>query len=299
MIPETNVKVYELLDQQKSTFILEGTEHSGNPVHLSTAALTRIPNISMRKITKGAKSGKWERIRYIKNCPTIVEAEQIAQGYKPNVASGADEIYFEAGKRFVPTDVDQSLVEFLDSYASNISNKDRKPDATPLFKELTEEQEVRESVDEFFTQFRVMEYLNELAVKDGDRFKYAEDKIDNLCALLQISGFDPSQYLLKFKAILNYATADPQKFFTQVADRNAETKTLLLSAISLGVIGWKENNLDFTDGSRTIVSVSATGDKEKLEEAVSHLLKGSAYQDTALLTIAVKAARDKKLALQQ
>lgn len=296
---ETTVKVYELLDQQNSTFILEGTENSGSPVHLSSSALTRIPNVSMRKSKKGPNKGQWEYIRYIKNCPTILRAEQIAQGYTPNTNSGADEIYFEVGKKFVSTEVDSSLVEFLDDYACNISNVNRKPDATPLFKELTEEQEVKESVDDFFTLHRVMEYLNDLAYKDGTGYKYAEDKIDNLCALLQITGYDTSQYINKFKAIMGLATADPKGFFTKVADKNAETKTLLLNSISLGVVGWKSNNLEFTDGSRIIVSASATGDKERIDEAVTHLLKGSSYQDNALLTIAVKAARDKKLALQQ
>lgn len=294
-VKEQKIRVFEIVDQQNSNYILEGTENT-DPVRLTSAALHRVPNRSVMVIKRDGRK-IFEPIRYIRGCHSISVREQDEMGFKPNQQVGADELFFENGKLILVDDGEMATIcNYFDHCAFNVSNENRREDATPIIRELKKAEEAQVSIDDFFTRTRATDYLKELVLKSGSgkkaTIKYKEEKIDYLCSLFQIVGL--SDYGEKFHALINFASAQPNKFLESVANVAATTEVDVLQAIEYGVISFQDDKVVFSDGNKVITTVKSSG-KKREKELVEYFLSTEAEVNYKQLIIALRYQKGKRL----
>jgi hypothetical protein len=289
-VKEPKVRVFELVDQQNSSYKLEGTED----VYLTSPLHRVIPSQSIYV----DEAGKHHRIRFIKGCQTIFVDEQTKTGWEPS-KTGADAIVFTTGKLVATEEGDFiQMFEFLDKTTLNESpsSGQRKSGSTIIFREIIKEVEVKKELDNFFSQKAVYDALGTIAIPDGKGgIQYKKEKIDSLCTLFGLAGFEADAYAEKLQALIGFGLARPESFIHSIANTLAEKRVLVLGGLENGVLGWDKQSLMFMDGGKVLITAESKDKDQKIQEAVEYLLSAEGFTDLQQLEIAVKHANEKKL----
>lgn len=293
--PQTNqtdakVRIFELTDQQDSTYKLEGTEGSAS-VFLRAPGKRVIPSTS---IWVDPKTGAYVRIRYIAGCNILEVEKQEERKFKPNVTTGADTIEFLNGKLVVVETGDgKTLCEFLDRCSFNEGNPNRRPEATIIFRELKKEVEAQAAINDFFNQKKVFDAIGKLAIQEGGKTRYKTESIDYLCSLFGIAGIEADNYNEKLQALIEFGRVNPSRFLESIADEQASMKVLVLTAIESGVANFVGDKFTLTDGGRVIKIAKSKKQEDKVQEVTDHLMTTEAFNDYQQLVLAVKHKNEK------
>lgn len=275
-----NVLVIELVNQQESNFVMDGTpgeaEEMDLKTFLSAPNARKISNKSSIQYTvqDGAEKGmtKLRRIRYIKGCDIIDVIEQDKAGYKP--APQLDVIWILNGKlTVIESGADIGLYRFLKAHEGNVSNPDRPDGAFDIFKEINtavEAVQVESAMDE---EFKILRYLNGLKTLVGENtFNYNEDALQFLCTHFKLGSFD--EYKSEaWVSVATYAREYPKKFLTGIAGMTAVVETEVTEALSKGVISIDEVKAFFTQNSKVIMQMPANlTNEEKKQKLVDFFI---------------------------
>lgn len=286
VVKEPKVRIFELTDQQNSTYKLEGSDD----VYLRAPHRRIIPSTS---IWVNPKNGEYTRIRYIKGVQEIEVDIQETKKRKPNLATGADAIVFEQGKLVVVEEGDgKTLCEYLTKCSLNESNPDRKQDATIIFREIVKEAEAAKAIEDFFNEKKIYDAIGKLAIEEGGKIRYKEESIDFLCSLFKVVGFEADAYREKLQALIAFGRVNPKQFLTSIADEQAQVKSLILSAIEAGIAAFQGDKFSF-EGGKVITTVKAKKTDDKIQEVANFLMTGEASLDMQQLTLAVRHNNEK------
>lgn len=284
---QAKLVVFELVDKQNSSFLREGTTDD----FLNSPATKIIPSISVEVL----KSGEHQRLRYIKGCSYLEVKKQIDNHINPSTM-GADTIAFDFGKLILVEEGDDKVkIDFLRRIVLNIKHSDKKSEVSAIFREVDDEKEAELSLEEFFTNQKVTEYLSKVAVKDGDKIKYKEEEVDYLCKLFGMDGFGSYDTAVKFKAIHDFGFKNPTQFLKLVADAKSGVYVTVKSAIELRAAEFVEPTKFGFVGGRLICTVKESDDdKEKLDEVVEALMSSDKAKDLAQLEAMVQETKKGK-----
>lgn len=279
--------IFELVDKRETSFRRETSDGSQGDA-LDSAAQRIIPSTSVEV----KNNGEHVRLRYVKGCQYLELDKQEKNGIKPSIL-GADTIAYQFGKLIlVDAGDDKVKIDYLRRIVLNEKNSHLKSGIIPIFKELVEEKEAENSLEEYFTVDLVRAKLSELTSPLGKgKFKYDEDKIDFYCKILGLAGYEAMEYSIKLKALYDYSTLKPKEFLDKIADEKSITVVLVKEALSKGIVEFDLNAFKFVDGM-LITKVADTEDNdEKIDQAVDFLLKGSSAKFLNDINYKVKEAQ--------
>lgn len=266
---QPKTRLYELLDTNESSYQLESADGSNSGIFLAAPSQRVIMSTS---VTVDKTTNAHTRIRYIKGCPFIDLMVQNEKGYKPNVATGADMIVFENGKLVVVEEGDGiTLAKFIDSHAGNMTNENRRVDATPIFREIIKADQLEKGIDEYFTEQKVVKALGSIATKVGGSIQYDMEKLNYLCSLFKIVVEDENDPTEKLHAIITFGKQNPVKFLDATADDLADVKAIINQGIHLGIVAIDGANFIFTEGLKPIMKLKKKNVDKQLEEIAEYL----------------------------
>lgn len=280
---EPKMIIYEYVDQQNSTFMLQGSDG----VFLCAPAKAIIPSTSI-EVTDG---GEHNRIRFIHACSYIEFDKQQENKIQPS-ALGADVISFEAGKLILlDRGPGKTMSEYLDRSVLSEDNKGKKDGVKPLYRKIIKEVEAQKSIDDFFTKKKLFDFLGTLLIQPTGKngvTKFKEEKIDYLCAMFNIIGFDHDAYKEKLEALIAVGSGDPDKFLEKIADELAAVDVTVKLAIQNGIANFDGLKFVFTEGPKLIVAVKSKKPEDKIKEVTEYLLSPDGFKDYQKLNLDIK-----------
>ncbi len=266
---QPKTRLYELLDTNESSYQLESSDGGNSGIFLAAPSQRVIMSTT---VMVDKNTNEHTRIRYIKGCPFIELSIQNEKGYKPNLATGADIIVFVNGKLVIVEEGDGiTLAKFIDNHAGNMSNENRRVDATPIFREVVKAKQLEKGLDEYFTEQKVIKSLGSIATKVGSSIQYDMEKLNYLCSLFKIvveNEDDPSE---KLHAIITYGKQNPEKFISATADDLADVKAIINQGVHLGIVAFDEQNFIFTEGLKPILKLKKKLLEKQQEEVADYL----------------------------
>jgi len=248
----------ELVDQNGSGFIQDGTRNTANPVELRAPNIRIIPNEGYRRgkridIVNGkeVETRFNEKIRFIKNEDIIVLSEQRRLGIERNGLAREDKIVIEKGYATVVREGSTvGLYDYLvDSYY-NESNIDRSEKATALYRIVRLDDKAESFNEDELLQADAIKYVGSLYQRVGkNQYQYNEDKITAICELLSIYA---ETMATRIQALMNHAKQRPEWFLNKVTKLEQTTVTEITHALELNVIRIKGSVVEYANKNKVI-----------------------------------------------
>lgn len=283
--------VLELTDRRPSSYVRQGSEDSGLPLHLDAPSLYKVLN---RSIMVDPKTGKRTPIRYIVGCETIVEAEQKAQGIDPNPLHSA--VYFENGVLSVEGDGRYApLYEFLKKCEWNESNSNRPKTAQVCFREINTELKASQQIDDLDDKSEAFAFVAGLRSKAASGgYTYDEPRIEALLAQFNLKvGDSPAE---KVAALVGIAQTRPTFFMERVNSTTATVRFTVMSARDMGVIILEGDRASFKSTGEAFHKFKSKDGDTRIIELVNHFLNPKNKTDIDRLNIELEAAQKLELA---
>lgn len=263
----------ELAEKRGSGFIQDGTENTANPIELNAPSMRYIPNVGKRLSEKidpvsGKKVKYHEDIRFIRGVAEISIEKQKMLGIEPSRVPGQDKIVIQNGSVIVARDLgDEGLYDFLTESFYNESNPNRSKKATALYRVVEKDNDAEESYEDNVALADVLNYMNGLSKKVGDRkYTYNHEKIDGLCVLFNAYADTPAT---KLKALTDFGKLRPVEFMKAVTKWEQVTQTEITHGIKLNLIKFEGNIAQYTNRDKIIKSLGT--EKLKTEDKIGLL----------------------------
>lgn len=264
----------ELFDKRNSGFILDGTENTIAMEELNCPTIRWIPNEGKKGIMEN-NARKDVPIRFIKGCDTIDIEEQVKRGFKPNHYE--DKIPIEKGYATIIREGNTaSLYDYLTSVYYNADAPHRSPTAAKLFKIVQLDKEAEGYNEEDVVRAHAIMFVDGLRIKTGNDkegkalYKYNEDRISALCALLNVTGETPATQIFQ---IMSKAKSDSRYFMETVEKFEQTIITEVSHALELNVIKFDDNTAMYFNESKIIKNLGTQKLKkeEKIEQLADYL----------------------------
>ena len=265
----------EVIDQQKSGFILDGTKGTASEQQITAPTICFIPNTSTIRNEKGENV----KIRYIKDCDTIFVADQEERKIRPSDIKTNDVIAIKKGHERMVREGDIALFDYVEICSWNASSTKRSPKVQPLIR-VVEVNTKEEANNEYrFIKADAVKYVSSLVKKVKGGYEYNEAKIDSIANVLNLFGDTPSS---KIDAIANYAERKPLDFLQLVTKLDDNIVTHISHAIELMVIRIDGTNVVYNGDSKVVANLGdnlKSAKTGKKIEALSELFKTPEYAE--------------------
>lgn len=247
---ESPILTIRLVNQQESSWILEGTENSADPIKMAFPSLYRIvPHCKVAyKDDKGVLRHK--QIRHIAGCDSIDPKWQDENGYVPDpqmdniwVANGV--AVFERSGESIGT------YDYLKQYQGNISAKDRPKDAADEFEEVNDVELAEQIIVDFREQFDAMNILNSLMRYENGAYEYDEESIDQICSVLNIKVKSPAE---KVAVLTTICATNPKLVTDSIANQSKKVIHDVRKAETLQTITFSDDKVVFNETKAVILA---------------------------------------------
>lgn len=293
MAPNAKTLTLELIDQRPSGFVLEGTTGAADDERIS--APNKYFLLTQSVVKEPTKDGgyRYRNIRHISGCETIYVDEQKAQGVTPNPE--LDQIVFENGLLLVANEGrDRSKFAYLMACEFNFNNPHRPEHAEPKFRVIEKEKKAEQFLHNISDKLQAMSILTSLSERMENGFSYNNEKIDFMCSLHGVHGYEtPGE---KLQALVFVAEADPKKFIDSVANARSSYKVDIAEAERFNVISMAGDHASFMDGGLKFFKFTQKTAAKRSEELVDFFLTRGGEQYAQLKT-ALDAAKTREAAL--
>jgi hypothetical protein len=262
-----------LVNTKPTEWVLQGTEKDAEPVRRDSPGQYRIIPTCVKRKSKDSK--EYERIRHIYGCQTIVPEEQVAQGYEPDLQM--DNIWLPNGMATFRREGNMiGTYDYIKNYQGNVSNPLRPMDAEDEFEEVVASEVANTQAVDMQEVFEAMEVIKSLGEhnKENNTIEYDEERIDNLCMLLNIDRDQsaPEKYL-ELSRIAQFTPA------TLLAAEGNKRKNLILEikkAKQLNLIVFEENKVFFASDNMVLLTFKGKLSAEKqINKLLDYFLKGA------------------------
>lgn len=291
----------EIIDQSPSGYIRDDTRGTPYQEEITAPSVEFIPNTGkMSKAILDEKGKPTNRhrnvaIRYIKDCPYIEVEEQEKYGYEKNKIPSVDTIAIKKGKTLIKREGDVGLFDFLQKVFYNLNAPHRPKSAKAIFKVVEVEAKVSSLNEKDFLRGKAVGMVEELVMKQGNTWKFQENKIDNILTVLGVFGGE--SYADKVNVLIAQAKIDPEKFVQTITKMDEQTVTEITHAMQLDVIQFVGNTAQYIKDSKVIANL---GDQtlagNKKIERLSELLKTPEYAEAYNeLKIKIEIAQENSL----
>ncbi len=283
----------EVADKRDSGFVRDGTEGTKYEERLNCPGKLVVPSYSFRNAYDDVQKEYYnEEIQYIKGQREISVKKQREQGLKPNPKM--DKIIIEKGHMSIAREgADIGLFDYMEKSFWNVSNPDRSPNASGLYKvvDLTKIEEEINERDLLINESVAMVYT--LQTKKAGVWVYQESRIDSFCELFNVSA---ERYASKITALAGIAKMYPKEFLEKVAIFEQTSATTVAHALQLSVIKFEGNVAAYVKKDKIIKDLGLAKLKhdEKIEELASFLRSKDGYEANQELTAEVEHAMELK-----
>lgn len=294
------VMVIELTDRRESSWVLEGTENTGQPVRLSAPADKTIKATSAVRVPNKTGGGyTLRKIRYIQGCDTIFFDEQEKRGFKPNPAVDKSDLTIKNGKRFIIRNGgDIALFDYFRNYEGNASNDNRPASAVAVYEEIKASVSAEKNISTFDDEMEAKDYLRELKISDKVKgVTYKEREIDFLINLFGLPFMD--SYAEKFEALIGIATKAPTLFNESIANTKAGMISEVNQGRQLGVISFDASKAMLNNGNKILLLFKETKVDDQINELAVHFLSSKGEQDYKQFYIELDAAKKRSLSIEK
>lgn len=282
----------ELINQRPSGFVLEGTS-GDDAVRISAPNKCFIPVESVIKVDQPDGGYSYEKIRHIEGCPYLLVSDQVKHNWKPNPSN--DQIVFENGVLLVANEGrDRSRFAYLLACEFNGNNKDRPESAEPIFRVIEKEKEAEKFLHSVTDKLEAMAILSSLSDKMEEGFSYNEEKIDYMCSLHGLHGYEG--YAEKLQSLMYIADANPKQFIESVANARASYKVDIALAEKYSVISLAGEHASFNEGGLKFFKFTQKQAAKRQEELIDYFLtRGDEHYKQ--MKVALEAKKTAELAL--
>lgn len=288
--PRIEVLTLELTNRQNSTYMREGTERSPNPEFLDAPGNYFLKNISVEK----QPDNSYKKLRYIAGCDTPYADEQDKMGVKPNPAQ--DQIIFKKGVLFVPrSGRTVGLYEFLQKCEFNQNNKNRPEHAEPIFREIREQEQAREVLNDIYVKKEALDMVFALGSKVGNEYNWDTAKIDSLCLLFALPPIE--SYDKKVETLMQIADAKPQLFLATIANRNKSVLIDIADAQKHNVLSLAGGSASLTATNTKILNFKSKDKNSQTEELADYLNSQKGTTDYKTLRMQLEMAKENAAAV--
>lgn len=255
----------ELCDQRDSGWILQGTQGTKDEVRLKTPSAEFIPNRGFRLVkAKNPDTGEdeWqnEEIRYIKNRTVLSVSEQQRKGIFPAKNKLEDKIIIKGGNFSVTREGAYiSLYDYLKDVFYNESNPNA-PDSSKKIFRVVELGKKEEAINE--NKLAIAEatmFIGNLYTKQGNEYRYNEDKINALCQLFLVYAESPSG---KINGLMAHAEKNPVVFLDKAMRLEQVAVMEIGHALELGVIKFDKNIAKYSNKDKVIANLGTGNMKQ-------------------------------------
>jgi hypothetical protein len=272
---KTNVLVIELVNQQPSSFVLDGIgvgpDDQELQTNISAPNARKLKNKSsyVKVVTENGKEvRKLVRTRYIKGCDVIEIEEQKRQGFEPSPIN--DVIWILNGKRVVlESEGEIGLYKFLQMHEGNVSNAHRPENAQDIFKEVNTAVQAKEEELLIDMEMQGMTYLNTLKRKKSgtDIWSYNNEAIEFLCSYFKIpmEKDNPSE---AWVALVYELKSNPKRFLESAISFVKVIETEVAQALAKGLIIEKSGMLVFANGEKPLLESSEKWSSDDKQNAL-------------------------------
>lgn len=285
----------EVLGMKGSGWIQDGTENTANPIEISWAERTGIPNTGFRRRKTADGKAYNEPIRHIKNCPLISVKEQNEQNIQPSPDPSVDHIFIEKGFGvFVRDPENEGTYDYIEQVFYNQSNPERSKRATALYRIIKIEEKNEADIEDEMAAADAIKFVGELFDKRGKSYIYKENTIDAICQLLQVFA---ETYSGKILALQKLARLNPKMFLDKVVRFQQTTMTEVSHALELNLIQFKDNSVQYKNKDKVIVSLGSEkmNHSRKIEAFADWLRTSDGHEAYMELKAELEAAQAKEL----
>lgn len=263
---QAEVLQFILIDQQKSTFYLEGSDKDGkSDFFLMAPSFYRFPKTStMVEMVDGRPTHV--PIRWIPGCDEIRVAKQDERKILPT----EDEIWFKNGELVVADGPENSsLLKFMMKSALLEGNPDAPKGAKPRIAVKKPFEEAAN--DNVFRRAKALatSKVTELSWDGKDGMEYDTERINFLASLFQVVGTNPGVLINGLYAVAETA---PDKFLKTIADSTAFYRAMIGEALHFNVINIDADAASYMDSKTVITQLKAKKKDAKLDELATYLM---------------------------
>lgn len=282
------IAVFELIDRQKSGFILEGTERTGNPIHLDGPSWQYIlPHSRIQQ-----PDGTYRAIRYVANADTIFVDEQKERGIEFNAKR--DRILFEGVQKTVTRRGNTiGLYDFLTQceYCQQAPNRPTDDNGTPMeanvrFKEIRPVEIARKDVSFLKFDLQAQKILSEIYAEKDGKFEYDTNRLRMIATILGVDKTQSDDEVMQDVAI--YAKTNAEHFCTTIANKQVEVQAEIKDAIAFGVLVF-EGNKAILRSTNAVIHIFK---KKAIEEQHEELARMFLYPEFAPVRQMVRIDND-------
>lgn len=272
-IPKPKMIIFELLEQQNSSFLKEGTDNDFLKAPSKRIVLNK--GIEVQKSGNSANATvKHVRLRYIKGCSFLEVERQDKEGWKPSI-TGADTIEFEFGYlNLIDQGDDLVKAEFLRRVVFNEDHEGKIPGVQPLWREVKEEKKAEEAMKDFLIQSKIRDFVEQIASVKGDEVVYNQSLIDRYLLVAGVSADDFDSYAEKAVWLKDHAVAKGESFINTLAlDHSAVVHKVKL-CMKHGLISIFDKKATFSGdaGDKFICKIKTSASEDQVDELVKFLM---------------------------
>lgn len=277
------IAIFELVDRQKSGFILEGTERSANPIHLDGPSWQFIVPTSRIELP----NGEYRAIRYIKGAKTIFVDEQKEKGIEPNAKR--DRILFPGTQLTVVRKGDDiGLYDYLTQceFCEQAESKPNGSNQNVRFREIRPVEIAKKDVSNLKFELQSQKILSEIyAEKDGG-FEYDVNRLHMIATILGVDKSQSNDEIMQDVAL--YAKTAPEHFCSTIANKQVEVAAEIKDAIALNVLAIEGNKAILLSTKAVIYTFK----KKNVEEQHEELARQFLYPEFAQIRQTVRIEND-------
>jgi hypothetical protein len=241
-----------LVNATATNWIMEGTEKNAEPIRLAAPGLLRIPPTSKYKVDLPEGGYKYVQIRHIMGCDTLDPAQQDLLKIVPNVEQ--DNIWVVSGTLTVMREGSTiQTYDYLKLHEGNITNKQRPPDAEPVFMELIGVEVAARTNNSFDIKADAYAVLRDIRqTTEAGGYQYNEEKLGLMATLFDLNHLDSPEE--KFAELYMIAEEKPKLIVDSIMNGKKKLFATIKKAEELAVIGLSEERAYFTESNTVILA---------------------------------------------